>query len=244
MPYLFTSESVSEGHPDKIADQISDAVLDAFLRNDTDAKVACEVLVTTGLVSINGEVKSETYVDLQTVARNVIKRIGYTKAEYRFDNNSCAIISTLHEQSPDINQGVVRQTPAEQGAGDQGIMFGYASNETDNYMPLTLELSHLLVQELAAIRREGNQMTYLRPDAKSQVTIEYSDDHTPLKVHTLLISTQHDDFADETTMHKQITNDIKHILLPRVKANLPKRAQAIFNDDSILHVNPTGRFVI
>jgi S-adenosylmethionine synthetase len=244
MSYLFTSESVSEGHPDKVADQISDAVLDAFLRKDKEAKVACEVLVTTGLVSINGEVKSESYVDLQTVARNVIKRIGYTKAEYCFDNNSCGVISTLHEQSPDINQGVVRQIPEEQGAGDQGIMFGYACNETDNYMPLTLELSHLILQELASIRRAGTEMTYLRPDAKSQVTIEYADDGKPQKIHTILVSTQHDDFAEEKAMHEQITNDVRTILLPRVKAKLPERVQAIFTDDYLLHVNPTGKFVI
>ena len=244
MPYLFTSESVSEGHPDKVADQISDAVLDEFLRKDKDAKVACEVLVTTGLVSINGEVKSEAYVDLQTVARRVIKRIGYTKAEYCFDNTSCGVISTLHEQSPDINQGVVRSDPEEQGAGDQGIMFGYACNETDNYMPLTLELSHLILQELAILRRAGTDMRYLRPDAKSQVTIEYTDDHHPVRIHTIVVSTQHDDFADEDLMHEQITKDIREILIPRVKAKLPERVQTIFNDDFILHVNPTGKFVI
>jgi S-adenosylmethionine synthetase len=244
MSYLFTSESVSEGHPDKIADQISDAVLDEFLRQDPESKVACETFVTTGLVVIGGEVRSNAYVDLQSIARRVIERIGYTKAEYCFDSNSCGIISTLHEQSADINQGVVRQNPEEQGAGDQGMMFGYACTETDNYMPLTLELSHLLLQELAKIRRGGQEMKYLRPDAKSQVTLEYSDTNEPLRIHTIVLSTQHDDFESEEAMHQQITNDVKTILIPRVKALLPQRIQQLFDTDFILHVNPTGKFVI
>jgi S-adenosylmethionine synthetase len=244
MTYLFTSESVSEGHPDKIADQISDAVLDEFLRQDPESKVACETFLTTGLVVIGGEVRSNAYVDLQSVARRVIKRIGYTKAEYCFDANSCGIISTLHEQSADINQGVVRKNPEEQGAGDQGMMFGYACTETDNYMPLTLELSHLFLQELANIRREGKEMNYLRPDAKSQITIEYSQQHEPLRIHTIVLSTQHDDFESEEAMHQQITNDVKTVLIPRVKALLPQRIQKLFATDFILHINPTGKFVI
>jgi S-adenosylmethionine synthetase len=245
MPYLFTSESVSEGHPDKVADQISDAILDDFLRQDPAAKVACETLVTTGLVVIAGEVKSSAYVDVQTVARDVIRRIGYTKAEYKFEAESCGIISALHEQSPDINQGVVRQAPEEQGAGDQGMMFGYATNETGNYMPLALDLSHSLLQELAAIRKEGQVMTYLRPDAKSQVTIRYSDDHRPEAINTIVISTQHDEFDEsEEVMLKRISDDIKAILIPRVKANLSPAIQALFTDGITHHINPTGKFVI
>ncbi|MGI4870083.1 MAG: methionine adenosyltransferase [Janthinobacterium lividum] len=245
MPYLFTSESVSEGHPDKVADQISDAILDDFLRQDPAAKVACETLVTTGLVVVAGEVKSSAYVDVQTVAREVIRRIGYTKAEYKFEAESCGILSALHEQSPDINQGVVRKAPEEQGAGDQGMMFGYATSETSNYMPLALDLSHNLLQELAAIRKEGKEMTYLRPDAKSQVTIRYSDDHRPEAINTIVISTQHDDFdASEATMLAKISDDIKSILIPRVKANLSPEIQALFTNDITHHINPTGKFVI
>ncbi|MGI4835284.1 MAG: methionine adenosyltransferase [Janthinobacterium lividum] len=245
MPYLFTSESVSEGHPDKVADQISDAILDDFLRQDPAAKVACETLVTTGLVVVAGEVKSSAYVDVQTVARAVIQRIGYTKAEYKFEAESCGIMSALHEQSPDINQGVVRQAPEEQGAGDQGMMFGYATSETSNYMPLALDLSHSLLQELSAIRKEGQQMTYLRPDAKSQVTIRYSDDHRPEAIDTIVISTQHDDFdASEEKMLARIKQDIIAILIPRVKAKLSPTMQALFTDDIKHHINPTGKFVI
>ncbi|MDJ0363770.1 methionine adenosyltransferase [Hymenobacter sp. H14-R3] len=245
MPYLFTSESVSEGHPDKVADQISDAILDDFLRQDSTAKVACETLVTTGLVVIAGEVKSSAYVDVQSVARNVIRRIGYTKAEYKFEAESCGILSALHEQSPDINQGVVRQAPEEQGAGDQGMMFGYATDETANYMPLALDLSHSLLQELAAIRKEGHEMTYLRPDAKSQVTIRYSDDHRPEAIDTIVISTQHDDFdASEEVMLARIKQDIIDILIPRVKAKLSAEVQALFTADVKHHINPTGKFVI
>jgi S-adenosylmethionine synthetase len=245
MPYLFTSESVSEGHPDKVADQISDAILDDFLRQDPAAKVACETLVTTGLVVIAGEVKSSAYVDVQSVARNVISRIGYTKAEYKFEAESCGILSALHEQSPDINQGVVRQAPEEQGAGDQGMMFGYATSETANYMPLALDLSHSLLEELAAIRKAGEQMTYLRPDAKSQVTIRYSDDHRPEAIDTIVISTQHDDFdASEEAMLARIKQDIIDILIPRVKAKLSPEVQQLFTGDIKHHINPTGKFVI
>ena len=244
MNYLFTSESVSEGHPDKVADQISDAILDEFLRQDPESKVACETLVTTGLVVLSGEVNSSAYVDVQGVARKVIEHIGYTKADYRFDSESCGVISAIHEQSADINQGVVRKKIEEQGAGDQGMMFGYACNETDEYMPLTLEMSHVILHELAKIRRGGKQMKYLRPDAKSQVTIEYNDKNQPVRVHTIVVSTQHDNFDNEKNMQKRIYNDVKEILLPRVKKRLPKRVQAIFNDDYILHVNPTGKFVI
>jgi S-adenosylmethionine synthetase len=245
MPYLFTSESVSEGHPDKVADQISDAILDDFLRQDPAAKVACETLVTTGLVVVAGEVKSSAYVDVQTVARAVIKRIGYTKAEYKFEAESCGIMSALHEQSPDINQGVVRQAPEEQGAGDQGMMFGYATSETANYMPLALDLSHALLQELSAIRKEGKEMTYLRPDAKSQVTIRYSDDHRPEAIDTIVISTQHDDFDEsEEVMLARIKEDIIAILIPRVKAKLSADMQALFTEDIKHHINPTGKFVI
>ena len=245
MPYLFTSESVSEGHPDKVADQISDAILDDFLRQDPAAKVACETMVTTGLVVVAGEIKSSAYVDVQSVTRAVIRRIGYTKAEYKFEAESCGILSALHEQSPDINQGVVRQAPEEQGAGDQGMMFGYATNETSNYMPLALDLSHALLQELSAIRKEGKEMTYLRPDAKSQVTIRYSDDHRPEAIDTIVISTQHDDFDEsEAAMLAKISEDIKAILIPRVKAKLSAEIQTLFTADITHHINPTGKFVI
>ncbi|MGI4742883.1 MAG: methionine adenosyltransferase [Janthinobacterium lividum] len=245
MPYLFTSESVSEGHPDKVADQISDAILDDFLRQDPAAKVACETLVTTGLVVVAGEIKSSAYVDVQSVTRDVIRRIGYTKAEYKFEAESCGILSALHEQSPDINQGVVRQAPEEQGAGDQGMMFGYATNETDNYMPLALDVSHRLLQELSAIRKEGREMTYLRPDAKSQVTIRYSDDHRPEAIDTIVVSTQHDDFDEsEETMLARIKQDVINILIPRVKASLSPEIQALFTSDITHHINPTGKFVI
>ncbi len=249
MPYLFTSESVSEGHPDKVADQISDALIDNFLAYDAQSKVACETLVTTGQVVLAGEVKSEAYLDVQTIAREVIEKIGYTKSEYMFEAKSCGILSAIHEQSPDINQGVERKKPEEQGAGDQGMMFGYACRETDNYMPLPLELAHLLLQELAAIRREsesgkGKVMTYLRPDAKSQVTIEYDDDNKPVNIDSIVISTQHDDFAKDAVMLKKIKDDVIGILVPRVMKKLPKRVQALFNDNIKYHVNPTGKFVI
>lgn len=246
MPYVFTSESVSEGHPDKLADQISDAILDEFLRLDPKSKVACETLVTTGLVVLSGEIKSDNYVDVQKIARNVIKKVGYTKSEYKFDAESCGIISALHEQSPDINQGVEagKGLHKEQGAGDQGMMFGYATNETANYMPLPLELSHRLLLELANIRREGKQMTYLRPDSKSQVTIEYDDNDRPSRVDTIVISTQHDDFDEEATMLQKIKEDVINILVPRTKAGLSAQNQALFGDDITYHVNPTGKFVI
>lgn len=254
MPYVFTSESVSEGHPDKIADQISDAVLDEFLRKDPHAKVACETLVTTGLVVISGEVRSEAYVDLQRVVRDVIRRIGYTKSEYQFDADSCGIISALHEQSADINRGVDRGHELEQGAGDQGMMFGYATNETDNYMPLALELSHLLLRELAAIRREGKVMKYLRPDAKSQVTIEYDDNHRPQRIDTIVISTQHDEFVKaksakgqakaDADMQAAIKADILEHLIPRVLLQLPDRIGKLFNNNIRYYINPTGKFVI
>ncbi|HKL09344.1 MAG TPA: methionine adenosyltransferase [Bacteroidales bacterium] len=244
MGYLFTSESVSEGHPDKVADQISDALLDEFLRRDPDSKVACETLVTTGLVVLSGEVKTNAYVDVQEIARRVIKRIGYTRPKYRFDSESCGVISTIHEQSPDINQGVVRESEEEQGAGDQGMMFGYANKETDDYMPLALVLSHVLLQELAKVRREGREMHYLRPDSKSQVTIEYNDQNEPVKIHTIVVSTQHDEFAEEDKMIETIKKDVKNILIPRAKARFPERVQKLFNEDIILHVNPTGKFVI
>ena len=244
MSYLFTSESVSEGHPDKVADQISDALIDYFLAYDPSSKVACETLVTTGQVVLAGEVKSSAYLDVQDIAREVIRDIGYTKSEYMFEANSCGILSAIHEQSPDINQGVERKKPEEQGAGDQGMMFGYACRETDNYMPLPLELAHLLLRELAVIRRENKVMKYLRPDAKSQVTIEYSDDHQPIKVDTIVISTQHDDFAAEKKMLEQIKADVKTILIPRILKKLPKRVQNLFNDKIDYHVNPTGKFVI
>ena len=244
MGYLFTSESVSEGHPDKVADQISDALLDNFIAFDANSKVACETLVTTGQVVLAGEVRSETYVDVQEVARRVINKIGYTKGEYRFEGDSCGVLSAIHEQSSDINQGVDRSERMEQGAGDQGMMFGYACKETDEYMPLALELSHKLLIELAAIRREGKEMTYLRPDSKSQVTIEYGDDNRPLRVHTIVVSTQHDEFDDDEPMLAKIKEDVKNILIPRTIKTLPERVQALFDDDFILHVNPTGKFVI
>ncbi|MFZ4725827.1 MAG: methionine adenosyltransferase [Paludibacter sp.] len=253
MGYLFSSESVSEGHPDKVADQISDAILDNFLALDSNSKVGCETLVTTGQVVIAGEVHSNAYIDVQSVARRVINKIGYTKGEYKFDGDSCGIFSALHEQSSDINQGVERADPMDQGAGDQGMMFGYACNETKNLMPIALDLSHALVQELAAIRREGEVMTYLRPDSKSQVTIEYDDNNQPVKVHTVVVSTQHDDFLKpsatkteleaDNEMLSKIRQDVKDILIPRVKALDTQFAQLI-KDDFILHVNPTGKFVI
>ncbi len=246
MPYLFTSESVSEGHPDKVADQISDAILDAFLTQDPDSKVACETLVTTGLVVVAGEVRSKAYVDVQETARRTIEKIGYTKAEYQFEAKSCGVISAIHEQSADIAQGVDvgKKSEEEQGAGDQGMMFGYATNETDNYMPLALDLAHLLLRELAAIRKEGKQMKYLRPDAKSQVTIEYTDKHVPKNIDTIVISTQHDDFDSEKKMQERIAADVQKILIPRVKKQLPKRVQKLFNPDIKYHINPTGKFVI
>ncbi len=257
MGYLFTSESVSEGHPDKVADQISDAVLDELLAFDPQSKVACETLVTTGQVVIAGEVKSSAYVDLQDIARRVINRIGYTKSEYMFDGNSCGIFSAIHEQSADINRGVEREIPMDQGAGDQGMMFGYATNETENYMPVSLDLSHLILRELADIRREGKEMTYLRPDSKSQVTIEYNDDNKPVRIDTIVVSTQHDDFiqptddstaaqsaADEAQVAK-IHDDVVNILIPRVKAKITsEKVLALFNDEIKYHVNPTGKFVI
>jgi S-adenosylmethionine synthetase len=256
MGYFFTSESVSEGHPDKIADQISDALLDEFLRWDQESKVACETFVTTGLVVCGGEVRTEGWVDVQETARRVIRNIGYTKAEYRFDCDSCGVISTIHEQSSDIRQGVEREKPEEQGAGDQGMMFGFASREMDNYMPLSIDLSHMLLQELAAIRHEGKKMKYLRPDSKSQVTIGYDDNGKPLKVDTIVISTQHDEFilpknksanaekTAEKAMQKQIKDDIFNILIPRVKKKLPSRIQKLFTGELKLLVNPTGKFVI
>ena len=243
MAYLFTSESVSEGHPDKVADQISDALLDQFLAFDPSSKVACETLVTTGQVVVAGEVKSEAYVDLQDTIRRTIQRIGYTKAEYMFDANSCGIFSAIHDQSDDINRGVEREAPEEQGAGDQGMMFGYAVNETDNYMPLALDLSHALLRELAEIRRENREITYLRPDAKSQVTLEYSDDNKPVRVNTIVISTQHDDFDTESKMLKKIKEDIVNILIPRVIKKYPQYAP-YFDENIIYHINPTGIFVI
>ncbi len=245
MSYLFTSESVSEGHPDKVADQISDALLDQFLAFDPESKVAIETLVTTGQVVVAGEVKSKAYVDIQEVTRGVIKKIGYTKAEYRFDGDSCGILVAIHEQSGDINRGVERPNKDEQGAGDQGMMFGYACMDTDDYMPLPLELSHRILIELAAIRREENSpMPYLRPDSKSQVTIEYADDHTPLKVHTIVVSTQHDEFDEDKPMLERIKKDVINILIPRVVKKMPARMQAFFNGDIEYHVNPTGKFVI
>ena len=243
MGYLFTSESVSEGHPDKIADQISDALIDNFLAFDPHSKVACETLVTTGQVILAGEVKSNTYIDVQQIARNVIEKIGYTKSDYMFEAKSCGVLSAIHEQSPDINQGVDRGKPEEQGAGDQGMMFGYAVNETENYMPLALDLSHALLRELAALRRENNEITYLRPDAKSQVTLEYSDDNKPVRVNTIVISTQHDDFDTEKKMLQKIKEDIVKILIPRVIKKYPQYAP-FFDDKIIYHINPTGIFVI
>ena len=243
MPYLFTSESVSEGHPDKVADQISDALIDNFLAFDPESKVACETLVTTGQVILAGEVKSKAYLDVQKIARDVINKIGYTKGDYMFDGSSCGVLSAIHEQSPDINQGVDRTSKEEQGAGDQGMMFGYATSETDNYMPLALDIAHALLIELAAIRRENTEIKYLRPDAKSQVTLEYSDNNQPTRIDAIVISTQHDDFADEEVMLKKISDDIIQILIPRVKAKYPKYAH-FFNDDITYHINPTGKFVI
>ena len=245
MAYLFTSESVSEGHPDKVADQISDALIDNFLAFDTKAKVACETLVTTGQVILAGEVKSSVYLDVQKIARDVINKIGYTKSAYQFDGNSCGVLSAIHEQSIDINRGVDKTNPEKQGAGDQGMMFGYASDETENYMPLALELSHRLLIELAQLRRENKEIPYLRPDAKSQVTIEYSDDNIPQKIDAIVISTQHDDFdSNDTRMLEKIKKDIVAILIPRVKAKLKPNIQALFNDAITYHINPTGKFVI
>ena len=244
MAYLFTSESVSEGHPDKIADQISDALIDNFLAFDPNSKVACETLVTTGQVFLAGEVKSDIYLDVQKIARDVINRIGYTKSEYMFEGNSCGILSAIHEQSADINQGVERKNPEEQGAGDQGMMFGYATNETENYMPLALDLSHMILRELAELRRESKDITYLRPDSKSQVTIEYSDDNVPQRIDAIVVSTQHDDFDVEETMLAKIKADIINILIPRVKAKLKPELQALFTADIQYHINPTGKFVI
>ncbi|MGG8497978.1 methionine adenosyltransferase [Tenacibaculum sp. TC6] len=244
MSYFFTSESVSEGHPDKVADQISDALIDNFLAFDPEAKVACETLVTTGQVVLAGEVKSNTYLDVQKIARDVINTIGYTKGEYMFDGNSCGVLSAIHEQSDDINRGVDRASKEEQGAGDQGMMFGYATNETENYMPLALDLSHLILKELAVLRREHKEITYLRPDAKSQVTIEYSDDNVPQRIEAIVVSTQHDDFGDDETMLATIRKDIVNILIPRVKAKLTPEIQTLFNEDIKYHINPTGKFVI
>jgi S-adenosylmethionine synthetase len=244
MAYLFTSESVSEGHPDKVADQISDALVDHFLAFDPQSKVACETLVTTGQVVLAGEVKSNTYLDVQKIARDVINKIGYTKSEYMFDGNSCGVFSSIHEQSSDINQGVDRAEGEEQGAGDQGMMFGYATNETENYMPLALDLSHRILIELAKIRRENNEISYLRPDAKSQVTIEYSEDNKPQRIDTIVISTQHDDFGEDEKMLAKIKSDLVSILIPRVVAKLSPEIQALFNDDITYHINPTGKFVI
>jgi len=244
MPHLFTSESVSEGHPDKVADQISDALIDYFLAYDPNSKVACETLVTTGQVVLAGEVKSEAYLDVQDIAREVIRKIGYTKSEYMFEANSCGIVSAIHEQSPDINQGVERKKKEDQGAGDQGMMFGYATSETDSFMPLPLEIAHLLLRELSVIRKEGRVMKYLRPDAKSQVTIEYGDDNKPQRIDTIVISTQHDDFARDARMLQQINDDVINIVIPRIKKKLPKRVQKLFGKDIKYHVNPTGKFVI
>lgn len=243
MPYLFTSESVSEGHPDKVADQISDALIDNFLAFDPASKVACETLVTTGQVVLAGEVKSKAYLDVQEIARGVIRKIGYTKSEYMFEANSCGILSAIHEQSGDINQGVDRKKKEEQGAGDQGMMFGYATNETEDYMPLALNLAHKLLEELAALRRENKQIKYLRPDAKSQVTLEYDDNNVPVRIDAIVVSTQHDDFGKDDVMLAKIKKDIINILIPRVKAKYPKYAH-LFNNKIKFHVNPTGKFVI
>ena len=256
MSYFFTSESVSEGHPDKVSDQISDALLDEFLKQDPESKVACETLVTTGLTVLSGEVNTTAWVDSQEIARKVINEIGYTKNSYMFDGNSCGVISAIHEQSQDIRRGVVKKSIAEQGAGDQGMMFGYAVREADNYMPYSIELSHFILQEMAIIRKENKEMLYLAPDSKSQITIEYNDDDTPKRIHTIVISTQHDDFIKpkndteeaqlqaDKDMIEIIKNDVKNILLPKVKSKLPARQKDFFNDDYILHVNPTGKFVI
>lgn len=251
MPYLFTSESVSEGHPDKVADQISDALIDNFLAFDPNSKVACETLVTTGQVVLAGEVKTNTYLDVQKIARSVIAKIGYTKSEYMFEANSCGVLSAIHDQSDDINRGVDRVANDDfearanaQGAGDQGMMFGYATRETENYMPLALDIAHKLLEELAALRRENKEITYLRPDAKSQVTIEYSDDNTPIRIDAIVVSTQHDEFGADDVMLKKIYDDMVNILIPRVKSQLPANLQALFNDDITYHINPTGKFVI
>ena len=244
MAYFFTSESVSEGHPDKVSDQISDALIDNFLAFDSTSKVACETLCTTGLVVLAGEVKSSAYLDVQKIARDVIAQIGYTKGEYMFDAHSCGVMSSIHEQSPDINQGVERKDPMEQGAGDQGMMFGYATNETENYMPLALDLSHLILSEMAKLRKEGKKMTYLRPDSKSQVTLEYDDNNKPIRIDTIVVSTQHDDFDTEAIMLAKIKEDVKSILIPKVQAHLSDDINALFNDDITYHVNPTGIFVI
>lgn len=244
MAYLFTSESVSEGHPDKVSDQISDALVDHFLAFDPNSKVACETLVTTGQVVLAGEVKSTTYLDVQEIARQVIRRIGYTKSEYMFEANSCGVLSAIHEQSPDINQGVERASPEEQGAGDQGMMFGYATNETENYMPLALDLSHKILLELAAIRKAGKPLDYLRPDSKSQVTIEYSDDNVPQRIDSIVVSTQHDPFDKDEAMLAKIREDIIEVVIPRVKAQLKPELQKLFTEDITYHINPTGKFVI
>ena len=245
MSYLFSSESVSEGHPDKVSDQISDAILDQFLAYDANAHCAVETFCTTGQVIIMGEVRSQEYIDLQTIARETIKKIGYTKAEYQFDGNSCGILTAIHEQSDDINRGVSREEDEQQGAGDQGMMFGYASNETDNYMPVSLELAHVLMSTLAEIRKEGRQMTYLRPDSKSQVTIEYNDNNEPVRITDIVISTQHDEFSkDDEAMLTQIKADVINTLIPRTKAKLSEKVLRLFNDDIVYHVNPTGKFVI
>ncbi|WP_422859075.1 methionine adenosyltransferase [Flagellimonas sp. S174] len=244
MPYLFTSESVSEGHPDKIADQISDSLLDNFLAFDPESKVACETLVTTGQVVLAGEVKSNTYLDVQQIAREVINQIGYTKGEYQFSGDSCGVISLIHEQSQDINQGVDRGNKEEQGAGDQGMMFGYATKETENYMPLALDISHKILQVLADMRKDGKEISYLRPDAKAQVTIEYSDDNVPQRIDTIVVSTQHDEFDSDDQMLEQIKKDVIEVVIPKVKALLPSEIQDLFTDGIIYHINPTGKFVI
>ncbi|PRX57824.1 methionine adenosyltransferase [Flagellimonas meridianipacifica] len=244
MPYLFTSESVSEGHPDKIADQISDSLLDNFLAFDPESKVACETLVTTGQVVLAGEVKSNTYLDVQHIARDVINKIGYTKGEYQFSGDSCGVISLIHEQSQDINQGVDRGNKEEQGAGDQGMMFGYATKETENYMPLALDISHKILQVLADMRKDGKEISYLRPDAKAQVTIEYSDDNVPQRIDTIVVSTQHDEFDSDEKMLEQIKKDIIEVVIPKVKALLPSEIQDLFTDGITYHINPTGKFVI
>lgn len=244
MSYLFTSESVSEGHPDKVADQISDALIDNFLAFDKESKVACETLVTTGQVVLAGEVKSTAYLDVQVIARDVINKIGYNKGEYMFDGNSCGVFSAIHEQSPDINQGVERANPEDQGAGDQGMMFGYATNETPSFMPLPLEISHMLLKELAELRRENKEITYLRPDSKSQVTIEYDENNKPVRIDAIVISTQHDDFDTEAKMLAKIKKDMIEILVPRVKALLPAETQVLLDDQITYHINPTGIFVI
>jgi S-adenosylmethionine synthetase len=244
MPYLFTSESVSEGHPDKVADQISDALVDHFIAFDPNSKVACETLVTTGQVILAGEVKSKTYLDVQQIARDVIERIGYTKSEYMFEAKSCGVLSSIHEQSPEINQGVEREKPEDQGAGDQGMMFGYATDETDNYMPLALDLSHKILQVMADIRKAGKEMKYLRPDSKSQVTIEYNDNHKPVRIDTIVVSTQHDDFDKDAKMLAKIKKDVINIVIPRVKKMCNKKVQKLFTGKITFHVNPTGKFVI